>query len=218
MGMKHATRVLVVDDHFVVRKGVCALLAKAAGIVVAGEAGDGRQAIAEARRLRPELILMDLKMPDLDGVAATRAILAEQPETAIVMLSGTDMEDEVRAAVEAGALGYLVKTSPKEDFGEAIRRVAKGDSWLPARFTRRLLTSHPLRPAPGAQPLTGREREVLEMLARGWSNRRISQECLIAEITVRTHVSHIFGKLGVRNRVEAALHVLRSEKPGTPAP
>ncbi len=212
MGMKHVIRVLVVDDHLVVRKGVCALLARAAGIVVAGEAGDGRQAIAEARRLRPELILMDLKMPDLDGVAATRAILAEQPEAAIVMLSGTDKEDEVRAAVEAGALGYLVKTSPKEDFVEAIRRAAKGGSWLPARFTRPL-AAQPSHPVPNAQPLTGRERQVLEMLSRGWSNRRISQECLIAEITVRTHVSHIFAKLGVRNRVEAALYVLRSEEP-----
>jgi len=218
MGMKHNTRVLVVDDHFVVRKGVCALLAKAEGIVVAGEAGDGRQAIAEARRLRPEVILMDLKMPGLDGVAATRAILAEQPETAILALTGTAIEDEVRAAIEAGALGYLAKTAPQEDFVEAIRRVAEGGSWLPAGFTRRLLTGHPPHPEPDTQPLTGREREVLEMLARGWSNRRISQECLIAEITVRTHVSHIFGKLGVRNRVEATLHALRSQKPGPPTP
>ena len=213
-GMTHAIRVLIVDDHFVVRKGVCALLANAAGIMVAGEAGDGREAIAEARRLLPNVILMDLKMPGLDGAAATRAILAAQPETAIVALTGIDMEDEVLAAVEAGALGYLPKTSPQEDFVEAIRRVAKGASWLPARFTRRLLTGRPPLPGPGVQPLTRREREVLEMLALGWSNRRISQECLIAEITVRTHVSHIFSKLGVRNRVEAALHSLRPQKPG----
>jgi DNA-binding NarL/FixJ family response regulator len=191
-------------------------VAKAADIVVAGEAGDGRQAIAEARRLRPEVILMDLRMPGLDGLAATRAILAEQPKTAIVALSGTAMEDEVRAAVEAGALGYLAKTAPREDFVEAIRRVAEGGSWLPASFTRGLLTGQPPQPEPNAPPLTGRERQVLEMLARGWSNRRISQECLIAEITVRTHVSHIFAKLGVRNRVEAALYALRSEKPGSP--
>jgi DNA-binding NarL/FixJ family response regulator len=217
MGMKHTTRVLVVDDHFIVRKGVCALLSKAAGIVVVGEAGDGKQAIAEARRLRPDVILMDLRMPGLGGVAATRVILAELPETAIVALTGTDVEAEVLAAVEAGALGYLAKTAPQEDFVEAIHRVAMGDSWLPARFTRRLPTRQPPRPAPYVEPLTGREREVLKMLALGWSNRRISQECLIAEITVRTHVSHIFCKLGVRNRVEAALHVLRSDRPGPPA-
>ncbi|MFL6197987.1 MAG: response regulator [Thermoanaerobaculia bacterium] len=214
--MDSPIRVLVVDDHFVVRKGVCALLAGAEGIAVAGEAGDGEQAVAEARRLRPRVVLMDLKLPGLDGVAATRAILAEQPATAVVALTGSDVEDEVLAAVEAGALGYLAKTSPRDDFLEAIRRVAQGDAWLPAHLTRRLLTRLKPRPAPELEPLTGREREVLELLARGWSNRRISQELAIAEITVRTHVSHILGKLGVSNRVEAALHALRSHKPGLP--
>jgi DNA-binding NarL/FixJ family response regulator len=206
-------QVLVVDDHFVVRKGVCALLAGAEGIEVGGEAGDGEQAIAEARRLRPQVILMDLRLPGLDGVAATRAILAEQPETAVVVLTGTDVEDEVLAAVEAGAQGYLAKTSPREDFLEAIRQVAQGDAWLPARLTRRLLTRMKPRPEPQPlEPLTGRESEVLALLARGWSNRRISQELAIAEITVRTHVSHILGKLGVSNRVEAALHALRRDR------
>jgi DNA-binding NarL/FixJ family response regulator len=192
----------------VVRKGVCALLADADGIEVAGEAGDGEQAFAEARRLRPRVILMDLRLPGLDGVAATRAILAEQPATAIVALTGTDVEDEVLAAVEAGALGYLAKTSPREDFLEAIRQVAQGDAWLPPRLTRRLLTRLKT-PVPAPEPLTGRERQVLALLARGWSNRRISQELAISEVTVRTHVSHILSKLGVSNRVEAALHALR---------
>jgi len=206
-------RVLVVDDHFVVRKGVCALLADAEGIAVAGEAGDGEQAVVEARRLRPQVILMDLRMPGLDGVAATRAILAEQPATAVVALTGSDVEGEVLAAVEAGALGYLAKTSPREDFLEAIRQVAQGDAWLPAHLTRRLLTRLKPRPAPEpVEPLTGREREVLELLARGWSNRRISKELSISEVTVRTHVSHILGKLGVSNRVEAALHALRRDR------
>ena len=211
--MGNPIRVLVVDDHFVVRKGVCALLAEAEGIAVVGEAGDGEQAVAEARRLRPRVILMDLRLPGTDGVTATRAILAEQPETAVVALTGTDVEDEVLAAVEAGAQGYLAKTSPRDDFLEAIRRVAQGDAWLPAHLTRRLLTRLKPRPAPKVEePLTGRESEVLELLARGWSNRRISQELAIAEITVRTHVSHILGKLGVSNRVEAALHALRRDR------
>jgi DNA-binding NarL/FixJ family response regulator len=211
--VENLIRVLVVDDHFVVRKGVCALLVDAEGIEVAGEAGDGEQAVAEARRLRPQVILMDLRLPGLDGVAAIRAILAEQPETAVVALTGSNVEGEVLAAVEAGALGYLAKTSPREDFLEAIRRVAQGDAWLPAHLTRRLLARLNPRPAPEpVEPLTGREREVLELLARGWSNRRISKELSISEATVRTHVSHILGKLGVSNRVEAALHALRLDR------
>jgi len=212
--MAHPIRVLVVDDHFVVRKGVSALLAGVEDMVVAGEASDGEQAIAEARRLRPHVILMDLRLPGIDGVAATRTILAERPETAVVVHTGFDREDEVLAAVQAGALGYLAKTSPPEEFLAAIRCVAQGNAWLPARITHRLVTRLKPHPEPG---LTGRERQVLGMLARGWSNRRISQELAIAEITVRTHVSHVLGKLGVSNRVEAALHALRSGKPSPPA-
>jgi two-component system, NarL family, response regulator LiaR len=205
-------RVLVVDDHFVVRKGVCALLADADGIVVAGEAGNAGQAVAEARRLRPQVILMDLRLPGFEGVAAIRAILAELPETAVVVLTGTNVEDEVLAAVEEGAVGYLAKTSPREDFLEAIRRVAQGDAWLPPHLTRRLVTR--LKPPLGpetSKPLTEREREVLALIARGCSNRRIGQELAISDVTVRTHVSHILSKLGVRNRVQAALHALRLE-------
>lgn len=213
--MDNSIRVLVIDDHFVVRKGVCALLADAEGIEVVGEAGDGEEAVAEARRLRPQVILMDLKLPGVDGVAATRTILAEQPGTAIVALTGTDAEEEVLAAVEAGALGYLAKTSPREDFLAAIRRVAQGDAWLSPHLTLRLLNRLKPRTAQVLEPLTGREREVLALIARGWSNRRISQELSIAEMTVRTHVSHILGKLGASNRVEAALYALRSEKPGS---
>lgn len=215
--MKQPLQVLVVDDHFVVRKGICALLADVEGIVVAGEAADGQQAIAEARHLRPQVILMDLRLPSLDGVEATRAILAELPETAVIALSGFDAEDEVLAAVKAGALGFLAKTSPPEDFVQVIRQVAQGGSWLPPRQTRRLVTRLGARPAPPvARPLTGREREVLKMLARGWSNRRISQELSISEITVRTHVSNVLDKLGVHNRVEAALHALSCGLVGPP--
>lgn len=210
--MEHPIRVLVTDDHFVVRKGVCALLADAEGIEVVGEAGDGAEAVAEARRLHPQVILMDLRLPGLDGVAATRAILAELPETAVVALTGTDVEEEVLAAVEAGALGYLAKTSPREDFLDAIRRVAQGDAWLPPHLTRRLLNRLKLRPPEVQEPLTEREREVLALIARGWSNRRISQDLSISELTVRTHVSHVLGKLGVSNRVEAALHALRRDR------
>ena len=209
--MKEPVRVLVVDDHFVVRKGVCAMLADCPGIAVSGEAGDGRQAVEESRRLRPDVILMDLKLPELDGAAATRAILAEQPAARVVVMTGSAVEEEILAAIRAGALGYLAKTSLREEFLEAILRVAQGEAWLPPRLTRKLL-GH-LAPRPGErapEPLTEREREVLARLARGWSNQRIAADLGVAEITVRTHVSRILGKLGVGNRVEAALFALRS--------
>ena len=208
--MENPIRVLVVDDHFVVRKGVCALLAGAADIVVVGEAGDGRQAVEAAGRYAPQVILMDLNLPELDGVVeATRRILAAQPDVGIVILTGTDVEAEVLTAVSAGALGYLAKTSPREDFLQAIRQVSRGEAWLPPRLTRNLLAH--LKPQPAAQDrLTDREGEVLVLLARGWSNRSIARELTIAEVTVRTHVSHILDKLCVSNRVEAALHALRS--------
>jgi DNA-binding NarL/FixJ family response regulator len=204
-------RVLVVDDHFVVRAGVCALLAGAADIAVVGEAQNGHQAVEQAKRHDPHVILMDLRLPELDGVEATRRILAAQPEVGIVALTSADAEEEVLNAVEAGALGYLAKTSQKEEFLEAIRRVAHGEAWLPPHLTRRILTL--LKPRPdmvAAETLTGREHQVLKLLARGCSNRTIASELGVAEITVRTHVSRILGKLGVSNRVEAALHALRA--------
>lgn len=198
------------DDHFVVRKGVRALLVDAGDIAVVGEAADGRQAVEEARRLEPQVILMDLKLPLLDGVEAIRAILAEQPEVGIVVLTGTGGDAQVLAAVEAGALGYVAKTSERQDFLAAIRRVAQGEPWLPPRLTRKLLAH--LRPAPGGspEPLTERETQVLRLLARGKTNLQIAQELNVAEVTVRTHVSHILGKLGANNRVQATLYALRA--------
>jgi DNA-binding NarL/FixJ family response regulator len=203
--------VLVVDDHLVVRKGVQALLMDADDITIVGEAEDGQAAVAAARRLRPQVILMDLKLPHLDGVEAIRAILAEQPDVGVVVLTGTDGDEQVLAAVEAGALGYLAKTSEREDFLLAIRRVARGELWLPPRLTRKLLAH--LKPNSGggvSEPLTGRETGVLNLLAKGRTNQQIAQELNIADATVRTHVSHILDKLGVSNRVEAALHALRA--------
>jgi DNA-binding NarL/FixJ family response regulator len=202
--------VLVVDDHLVVRKGVQALLMDADDITIVGEAEDGQAAVAAARRLRPQVILMDLKLPHLDGVEAIRAILAEQPDVGVVVLTGTDGDEQVLAAVEAGALGYLAKTSEREDFLLAIRRVARGELWLPPRLTRKLLAH--LKPNSGggvSEPLTGRETGVLNLLAKGRTNQQIAQELNIADATVRTHVSHILDKLGASNRVEAALHALR---------
>lgn len=203
--------VLVVDDHLVVRKGVRALLMDADDITVVGEAADGREAVAAAGRLGPQVILMDLKLPCLDGVEAIRAILAEQPDVGVIVLTGTDGDEQILSAVEAGALGYLAKTSEREDFLMAIRQVSRGELWLPPRLTRKLLAH--LKPRSGGgpgEPLTSRETGVLNLLAKGRSNQQIAQELCIAEATVRTHVSHILDKLGVNNRVEAALHALRA--------
>jgi DNA-binding NarL/FixJ family response regulator len=187
------------------------LLADAEDIVVVGEADDGRQAVEEAARHAPQVILMDLDLPEIDGVEAIRRILAAQPAIRIVVLTGADMEAEVLPAIRAGALGYLAKTSRREEFLEAIREVSRGEAWLPPRLTLKLL-AHLQAPAAGAgtrNALTDRESEVLVLLARGWSNRRIARELAIAEVTVRTHVSRVLDKLGVSNRVEAALHALR---------
>jgi NarL family two-component system response regulator LiaR len=202
--------VLVVDDLLVVRKGVRALLMDADGIAVVGEAADGLEAVAEARRLEPQVILMDLKLPRLDGVEAIREILAEQPNVGIVVLTGADADEQVLSAVEAGALGYLAKTAERESFLQAIARVARGELWLPPRLTRKLLSHLKPRPSIGPEePLTSRETSVLNLLAKGRTNQQIASELCIAEATVRTHVSHILDKLGASNRVEAALHALR---------
>ncbi len=204
-------RVLVVDDHPVVRAGVRSLLSGASDVEVVGEAEDGHQAVEQAKRRTPNVILMDLRLPGLAGVEATRRILAKQREIGIVALTSPDAEPEILSAIEAGALGFLSKTSPKSDFLEAIRRVARGEAWLPPRLTRRLLSHF----QPGAasvtmDALTPREHEVLEQVARGMSNREIAGKLCVAEITVRTHVAHILDKLGASNRVEAALHALQT--------
>ena len=176
MDLKEPVRVLVVDDHFVVRAGVCNLLSGVADIEVVGEAEDGRQAVEEAERCAPDVI--------------------------------ADAEADVLTAVEAGAVGYVSKSSRKEELLEAIRSIARGDAWLSPHLTRRLLTH--LKPRPVSETLTHREQDVLALLAQGWSNREIARKLGVTDITVRTHVSHVLGKLGVHNRVEAALHALRA--------
>jgi NarL family two-component system response regulator LiaR len=204
-------RVLVADDHAIVRKGICALLATEPDIEVVAEAQDGREAMAEAKRVQPDVILMDLVMPDLDGLEATRRITSCQPEVRILVLTSFAGNDKVFPAIKAGALGYLLKDTGPEELVLAIRQVYRGESSLHPSVARKVLRelSDPSEREPEADPLTEREREVLQLVARGYSNREISDELAISEATVRTHVSRILTKLNLGSRTQAALYALR---------
>ncbi|MEM9554432.1 MAG: response regulator transcription factor [Acidobacteriota bacterium] len=201
-------RVLLVDDHSIVRQGLASLLLDAEGIEVVGEASDGDDAVQATRLLRPDVILMDLVMPGLDGVAATAEIRARHPSARILVLSGSSVRERILAAVRAGAAGYISKTAPKQELVDAIRRVHRGQRSMPAALTASLLERYP--PAQlQVEPLTRREREILVLVAKGLSNRDVADHAGISEATTRTHVGRIFGKLGVNNRVEATLCALR---------
>ncbi len=204
-------RVLIADDHAIVRKGICALLATEPGIEVVGEAQEGREAIVKARSLQPDVILMDLVMPEVDGLEATRRITACQPGVRILVLTSFDGDDKVFPAIKAGALGYLLKDSEPEELVQAIQQVYQGRSSLHPAIARRLLHKLSLSPDRGqeADPLTEREVEVLQLVAKGESNREIATSLCISEATVRTHVSNILTKLNLASRTQAALYALR---------
>jgi len=206
-----AIRILVVDDHAVVRKGILALLATEAGIEVVGEASTGLEAVERAESVRPDVVLMDLKLPDLDGVEAMRRIRARRPETQILVLTSFSSDALLFPAVKAGAVGYLLKDARPEELVQAIRDSAAGKTSLTPAVARRLLAEFSRqKPLPEpAEPLTAREEELLRELARGLSNDQIAEVLHISEATVRTHVSHILAKLGLTNRTQAALYALR---------
>lgn len=204
--------VLIADDHEVVRQGTRVLLEDAPDVEVVGEADDGREAVAKVLELKPDVVLMDLSMPEMDGVEAIRALADEAPDVKVLLLTGSGVEERIFEALEAGALGYLSKTAQGDEILEAVRRVDAGDPSLPPEITRRLLTR--LSGTPDhrelVDPLTDREEEVLALVAEGMSNRDIAENLHVSETTVRTHVSHILGKVGVKNRVQAALFALRT--------
>lgn len=210
--MSRGIRVLIADDHTLVRKGICALLATEPGIEVVGEAGDGREAVEKAVRLKPDLVLMDLILPEMDGIEAIRRIAAKRNGTRILVLTSFTGDDKVFPALKAGAAGYLLKDSSPEDLIRAIRQVKSGESWLHPTIARRVLQelSQPnARSAPAREALTDRELEVLRLLARGCSNREIAENLVIGEATVRTHVSSILRKLQLASRTQAALYAIR---------
>ena len=205
-------RVLVVDDQELVRAGFTAILDGEPDIEVVAQAADGAAVLALAQQVRPDVVLMDVRMPGLDGIAATQILLADgPPEVRVLMLTTFDLDEYLYEAMKAGASGFLLKDAPRAQLISAVRAVAAGDAMLSPSLVRRLVDDFVRRPLPGANQaielaaLTPRESEVLVLMSGGRSNNEIAAELFLSEATVRTHVSHIFEKLGVRDRVQAVV-------------
>ena len=206
-------RVLVVDDQELVRSGFCVILEAADGITVVGEAANGAQAVAAVAAFAPDVVLMDVRMPEMDGLEATRLITARERTSGpkVVMLTTFDLDDYVYEALRAGASGFLLKDSPRHDLIAAVRAAAAGNALLAPSVTRRLIESFARRP-PEAAPsparlasLTARERDILLLLARGHTNAEIAAGLVVSEATVKTHIGHLLAKLGLRDRVQAVI-------------
>ncbi|HSD75914.1 MAG TPA: response regulator transcription factor [Solirubrobacteraceae bacterium] len=209
--MAEAIRVLVADDHAVVREGLRTFLGLQDGIEVVGEAADGEAAVREAERLRPDVVLMDLVMPRRDGVSAMRELRGRLPSARVIVLTSFADDDRLLPALRAGAAGYLLKDAEPRELARAVRLAHAGEALLDPAVAARLVDA--LSGPPGAAPadrLTPREREVLALLGRGLSNKRIAVELGVAEKTVKTHVGHVLAKLGVADRTQAALHAVRA--------
>jgi len=211
-GAPAAIRVLVVDDQELVRSGFCVILEAADGITVAGEAGTGEAAVAAVAEHRPDVVLMDIRMPGMDGLEATRLITrGEAAAPKVVMLTTFDLDDYVYEALRAGASGFLLKDSPRHDLIAAVRAAAAGDALLAPSVTRRLIEAFARRPPETAPSpsrlasLTAREQDVLLLLARGRSNAEIAAGLFVSEATVKTHVGNLLAKLGLRDRVQAVI-------------
>ena len=207
-----STRILIADDQALVRAGFRKLLEAAPGIEVAGEAADGEQAVEQARRLCPDIVLMDIRMPRLDGIQATRRLTNRSKDaTRVLILTTFGLDHYVYDALHAGASGFMLKDAPPEELLAAIEIVARGDALIaPAvtrsvieEFTRRSPPQNP--PLPALDELTTREREVLELLARGLSNAEIAQRLVVSDGTIKTHVAHVLSKLNLRDRVQAVI-------------
>ena len=203
------TSVVLVDDQEMIRVGLRVML-ESRGIEVLGEAGDGRAGVAEVRRLRPDVCLMDIRMPVLDGIEATRLLAAEGSPTRVLVLTTYDLDDLVHAALRHGAAGFLLKNTPVDRLVDGIEVVAAGEALLSPSLTRRLIEHHLRGPAPGSAEtltadLTEREREVLVLLGRGRSNDEIAADLFVSRATVKTHVNRVFTKLGLTSRVQAVV-------------
>ena len=208
-----SVRVLIVDDDDLMRVGLRGVLASDAGIEVAGEARDGRDAIYRARLTQPDVVLMDVRMPDLDGIAATRELLAAFPDVRVVILTTFEQDDYIFEALAAGASGFLLKRTSPEDLIAAVHTIAGGDSLLSPSVTSRVIERMADQPRPDdalLTELTPREREVLALLAQGLSNAEIAGALIIEESTAKTHVKRVLTKIGVRDRVHAVIFAYES--------
>jgi NarL family two-component system response regulator LiaR len=209
--MSPGIRVLVVDDHEVVRRGIASILETEPDIELVGEAGTGVEAVSATSQLHPDVVLMDLMMPELDGIDATRLIKTQGGTTFVLVLTSFSTDDMVYPAIKAGADGYLLKDSDAETLVRSIRSVCQGQASLHPEITRKLLRQLAQEPeqGPAAEPLTSREQDVLRLVAQGLSNQQIANHLVISEPTVRTHMTNILGKLHLTSRTQAALYALR---------
>ena len=206
--MTEPIAVLIADDHPFVRHGLRTFLETLDDVEVVGEAGNGAEAVEQAARLVPDVVLMDLVMPELDGVEATRRIRAESPTTKVIVLTSFADDEKVFPAIKAGAAGYLLKDVRPADLADAVRKASRGEALLAPSVAARLMQEvSGERPAPAG--LTERELEVLRLIARGMSNRQIAKELVVSEKTVKTHVSNILAKLHLADRTQAALYAVR---------
>jgi len=205
------TRVLIVDDEGLMRAGLAELLAADPDIEIVGQASTGREAVAQARRLTPDVVLMDVRMPDLDGIAATRELSRTVPSSKVLILTTFEQDDYVFGALRAGASGFVLKRTRPEELIAAVHTIAAGDSLLSPSVTRRVADRMAQQPTPDLSDqanlaeLTPREREVFDLLARGLSNREIAAALVVEESTIRTHVKRILMKLDIRDRVQAVI-------------
>ena len=201
-------RLLIADDHAVVREGLQRLVATFEGVELVGAAANGQEAVDRCRAAEPDVLLMDIEMPVLDGIAATRAIAAAQPDVAVVVLTSFSDRDQILQALDAGAVGYLLKDAEPDEIAKAVRAAARGEAPLDPRAGRALLSARG-----SSSPLDGlseREREVLRLVARGLPNKRIARELSISEKTVKTHLTSVFRTIGVTDRTQAALWAERN--------
>ena len=207
-------RVLLADDQSLVRAGFRMILKAEPGIEVVGEAGDGAEAVARARELAPDVVLMDIRMPVLDGIEATRQVVRDESSPRVLVLTTFDLDEYVYGALRAGASGFLLKDAPEEQLVSAIRVIATGGSLFAPSVTRRLIEEFSRRTTPTPPPqldeLTAREVEVLRLVARGLTNAEIAREFVVSEHTVKTHVAHLLRKLGLRDRTQAVVTAYES--------